>query len=167
MLALLPGEIDQVDGLAYRRTAASTTAPGAPAMVTTERLWFASIDQSSRCTPSTCIALMIASIHRAFTPSEKFGNTLNHRTVHALLCSKPDLRAPHILVFGEITGQDPFAECLTSKWCSPPAPARWHSRPGCGRRARPRRCVPRSHPGRSNACPERSNGFLRRPGARS
>src|SRR5665213_10295 len=60
------------------RTAASTTASGAPAIVTTERLWSGSIEKSNRCTPSTCIARTISWIFPASVPSEKFGT---HSTI--------------------------------------------------------------------------------------
>ena len=42
-------------------------------MVTTERLWSGSRDQSSRWTPSTRIAAMIARTLPSSIPSEKFG----------------------------------------------------------------------------------------------
>src|SRR5260370_846121 len=55
------------------RTAASTTAAGEPAMVTTERLWAVSSDQSSRRTPSTCMAATIRRTLAGSVPSEKLG----------------------------------------------------------------------------------------------
>src|SRR6202041_1573096 len=54
-------------------TAASTTAAGGPAMVTTERLWSASCDQSSSDTPGTRMVRTMASTRSVSTPSEKFG----------------------------------------------------------------------------------------------
>src|SRR5580765_1732486 len=55
------------------RAADSTTASGGPAIVTTERLCAVSSDQSSRRTPSTCIAATMRRTLLASVPSEKFG----------------------------------------------------------------------------------------------
>src|SRR5208283_2376256 len=68
------------------RTADSTTAPGSPAMVTTERLWSASIDKSSRRTPSTRMAATIAWTQRTSAPSEKLGT---HSTSGSLMVAPP------------------------------------------------------------------------------
>src|SRR5882757_6726565 len=55
------------------RSAASATASGSPASVTTERLWSASISRSSTYTPGTLlIAATMASTFAASRPSEKF-----------------------------------------------------------------------------------------------
>src|SRR6185437_13763427 len=69
-------------------------ASGAPAIVTTERLWPASIDQSSRRTPSTRIAFTIASTRRESLPSEKFGT---HSTTASLTRSPTRLHEPQLL----------------------------------------------------------------------
>src|SRR5882724_11429885 len=64
------------------RSAASATASGSPARVTTERLWSASISRSSTYTPGTLlIAATIASIFAASRPSEKFGTHSINRFV--------------------------------------------------------------------------------------
>src|SRR5258708_31694078 len=55
-------------------SAASATASGSPASVTTERLWSASISRSSTYTPGTLlIAATMASTFAGSRPSEKFG----------------------------------------------------------------------------------------------
>src|ERR1700722_15615416 len=59
--------------LPTEHTAASTTAAGEPAMVTTERLWAVSSDQSSRRTPSIFMAATICFTLPESVPSEKFG----------------------------------------------------------------------------------------------
>src|SRR5271155_1166328 len=62
------------------RSAASATASGSPAMVTTLRLWSASLSRSSRYTPGTSrIAAMMASIFAISRPSEKFGTDSTSR----------------------------------------------------------------------------------------
>src|SRR6267154_6778391 len=64
------------------RSAASATASGSPASVTTERLWSASISRSSTYTPDTLlIAATIASTFAASRPSEKFGTHSINRFV--------------------------------------------------------------------------------------
>ena len=69
-------------------TAASTTAPGSPAIVTTERLWSASIDQSNKWTPSTRMAAMIASGTAASVCAfRKVRNALDDRPAHLYLPS--------------------------------------------------------------------------------
>src|ERR1035437_2061735 len=77
------------------RTAASTTAAGSPAMITTERLWAASMDQSSRRTASTRIAATMASTRRASVPSEKLGT---HSTTGSLMRAS-DSVYEHVLAF--------------------------------------------------------------------
>jgi hypothetical protein len=62
-------------------------------MVTTERLWSASIDQSSSCTPSTRIAATIASTRRASLPSEKLGT---HSTTGPLINTPPRFIIPRV-----------------------------------------------------------------------
>jgi hypothetical protein len=57
----------------FYEAAASTTASGGPAMVTTERLWSVSMDQSSKETPSTRMASTIACTFLRSQPSEKLG----------------------------------------------------------------------------------------------
>src|SRR5580693_3376343 len=62
------------------RRAASATASGSPAMVTTLRLWSASLSRSSRYTPGTSrIAARMASILAMSRPSEKFGTDSTSR----------------------------------------------------------------------------------------
>src|SRR6202142_3407589 len=62
------------------RRAASATASGSPAMVTTLRLWSASLSRSSRYTPGTSrIAAMMASTFAMSRPSEKFGTDSTSR----------------------------------------------------------------------------------------
>src|SRR5882757_6523641 len=64
------------------RSAASATASGSPASVSTERLWSASISRSSTYTPGTLlIAATIASTFAASRPSEKFGTHSINRFV--------------------------------------------------------------------------------------
>src|SRR6266446_4753983 len=63
-------------------SAASATASGSPARVTTLRLWSASISRSSTYTPDTLlIAATIASIFAASRPSEKLGTHSINRFV--------------------------------------------------------------------------------------
>src|SRR5580658_5154606 len=62
------------------RSAASATASGSPAIVTTLRLWSESLSRSSRYTPGTSrIAAMMASILAVSRPSEKFGTDSTSR----------------------------------------------------------------------------------------
>src|ERR1700689_3279341 len=62
------------------RNAASATASGSPAIVTTLRLWSASLSRSSRYTPGTSrIAAMMASTLAMSRPSEKFGTDSTSR----------------------------------------------------------------------------------------
>src|SRR6202041_3575300 len=62
------------------RRAASATASGSPAMVTTLRLWSASLSRSSRYTPGTSrIAAMMGSTLARSRPSEKFGTDSTSR----------------------------------------------------------------------------------------
>src|SRR5271156_5482483 len=62
------------------RSAASATASGSPAIVTTLRLWSASLSRSSRYTPGTSrIAEMMASTLAISRPSEKFGTDSTSR----------------------------------------------------------------------------------------
>src|SRR6202050_2522889 len=62
------------------RNAASATASGSPAIVTTLRLWSASLSRSSRYTPGTSrIAAMMASILTMPRTSEKFGTDSTSR----------------------------------------------------------------------------------------
>src|SRR5580704_5060203 len=67
------------------RRAASATASGSPASVTTLRLWSASLSRSSKYTPGTSrMAAMMASILAASRPSEKFGTHSTIRFIGSL-----------------------------------------------------------------------------------
>ena len=68
-------------------SAASATASGSPASVTTERLWSASISRSSTYTPGTLlIAVTMASTLAASRPSEKLGTHSISRFIFSAFC---------------------------------------------------------------------------------
>ena len=72
--AVLSGEIDRVRRPCLRRGRQLRRCRwGSRRVVTTERLWAVSRDQSSRRTPSTCVAATICSTLAASVPSEKLG----------------------------------------------------------------------------------------------
>ena len=95
--SLLAGQVDQLGRLAcaaHRRL--HHRRRDRRRSVTTERLWSASIDQSSRCTPSTRIAATMASTRRASVPSEKFGtHSTTARSCFSDLHARPFAGSSH------------------------------------------------------------------------
>src|SRR5271156_20894 len=78
------------------RSAASATASGSPAMVTTLRLWSASLSRSSRYTPATWrMASTMASILAASRPSEKLGTHSTSRFMKSEILLMYDCAALH------------------------------------------------------------------------
>src|SRR5271156_4196011 len=78
------------------RSAASATASGSPAIVTTLRLWSASLSRSSRYTPGISrIAAMMASTLAISRPSEKFGTDSTSRFMWLKIFRVDDSAAFH------------------------------------------------------------------------